>query len=191
MSEGRPTSAAPNVAETYVATLGCYAAIYDEASPANVNGFMEREFEASEQEVVALGKDSGFFTLLAFNGRLIDRAGRGELLAWTLVFDGVFRAVIEVGEPLGPESSSPPLIDNLGLPLAANLICPTGRLVVGCLSCLGQQQTPAATVEPGTYRVNLTCDDEEENKHMFLEARSDYPPGEGPDWKLTLNRVQP
>jgi len=25
------------------------------------------------------------------------------------------------------------------------------------------------------------------NKHMLLVARSDYPPGEGPDWKLALN----
>jgi hypothetical protein len=190
MSEAKVTSAAHNVAETYVATLSCYAAIYDEASPANVEGFMEREFEAAEQQIDALGKDR-WLTLFVFNERLIDRARRGELLAWTLVFDGVFRAVIEVGEPLGPESNLPRLIDNLGLPLAANLICPTGRLIVGCLSRLGQQQTPAVIVESGTYRVNFTCDYEEENKHMDLEALSDYPPGEGPDWRLALHRVQP
>ena len=115
--------------------------------------------------------------------------GLSEVPAWRNE-DAVFRTVIEVGEPLGPESI-PPLIDKLGLPPAANLICPTGRLIVGCLGSLGQQQTPAVTVEPGTYRVNFTCDDEEENKHMELEARSDYPPGEGPDWRLVLNRVQP
>jgi hypothetical protein len=187
MNEARLTSAAHNVAETYVATLSCYAAIYDEASPANVKGFMKRELEASEQQLDA--KDR-WLTIFAFNDRLIDRASRGELLAWTLVFNGVFRAVIEVGEPLGPQSSPPPLIDNRGLPLAANLICPTGRLVVGCLGCLGQQQTPVAIVEPGTYRVNFTCDDEEEFKHMLLQARSDYPSGEGTDWRLVLNRVQ-
>lgn len=190
MSEVRLTSAEHNVAETYVATLSCYAAIYDEASPANTEGFMERELKAAEQQLDALGQDR-WLTIFAFNDRLIDRASRGELLAWTLVFDGVFRAVIKVGEPLGPESSPPPLIDNQGLPLAANLICPTGRLVVGCLSCLGQQQTPVAIVEPGTYRVNFACDEEEVAKHMELEARSDYPPGEGPDWRLALNRVQP
>jgi hypothetical protein len=176
--------------ETYVTTLGCYATIYDEASPANIDGFMGREIEASQQQIDALGKDR-CFTLFAFNGRLMERARRGVLLAWTLTLDGVFRVIIEIGQPLAPDANPTSLIDNLGGPLVANLVCPSGRLIVGCLSRLGERRAPVATVEPGTYRVHFTHDDDEEYKHMLLQAISDYPPGEGPDWKLMLNRVQP
>jgi hypothetical protein len=66
MSEVKLISAAHNMAETYVATRCCYAAIYDEASPANMEGFMERELKASEQQIDALGKDH-WLTLFAFN----------------------------------------------------------------------------------------------------------------------------
>jgi hypothetical protein len=186
----RLTSATHDVAETYVTTESCYAAIYDEASPVNVKGFIEQEIEASRQQIDALGKDRGFI-LFDLNGRLMDRARRGELLAWTLVFDGVFRAVIEVAEPLGSDESPTPLIDNLGGPLVADLVCPSGRLVVGCLSRLGERQTPTVTVEPGTYRVRFTFDEKKEvDKHMLVQARSDYPLGVRPDWTFRLNRMQ-
>jgi hypothetical protein len=175
-----------DVAEAYVTTQSCYAAIYDEASPANVEGLVEREIQASQQQIDALGQDRGF-TLFAFNERLMDRARRGELLTWTLVFDGVFRAVIEVAGPLGADKSPTPLIDNLGGPLVADLVCPSGRLIVGCLGHLGKRQTPGVTVEPGTYRVHFTFDKNEVHKHMLLEARSEYPQGEGPDWTFRLN----
>ena len=188
MNEGRLKPGAPAVAEAHVTTNGLYAAIYDELSPANVKGFIERELEASEQEIRAARKDK-ILTLFAFNDRLIDCARRGELLAWTLLLDGVFRAVLEVGEPLGPDASPTPLIDNVGAPLAANLVCPTGRLIVGCLSRLGEQQAAVATVKPGTYRVQFIRDDEEEFKHTLLQAHSDYPGGDGPDWKFVLNQI--
>jgi hypothetical protein len=68
MSEVRLTSAAHDVAETYVTTQGFYAAIYDEASPVNVKGFMEREFEASRQQIHALGTDPGFICLPSTGG---------------------------------------------------------------------------------------------------------------------------
>jgi hypothetical protein len=177
-------------AEAYVTTHSLYAAIYDEFSPANVKGFVERELEAGRQEIRDARRDE-ILTLFAFNGRLMSCAARGELLAWTLFLDGVFRAVVEVGAPLGPDASPSTLIDNLGGPLTADLVFPTGRLVVGCLSRLGLPQAPAATVEPGTYRVHFTRDYEEEDRHTLLQSRSDYPPGEGPDWKVAINRIQP
>src|SRR5262245_45279568 len=74
MTEVPLTSAAHNVAETYVTTQGFYAAIYDEASPANVKDFLKREFEAAEEQIAARGVEH-CFTLFAFNQRLMDRAG--------------------------------------------------------------------------------------------------------------------
>ena len=88
-------------AEVYITTHSLYAAIYDEASPANVKGFMERELEASKDTLRASGKDE-ILSLFAFNDRLMGCARRGELLAWGLLLDGVFRCVLETGNPLLP-----------------------------------------------------------------------------------------
>jgi hypothetical protein len=177
------------VSETYVTTHSLYAAIYDESSPANVKRFMEREIEASKQEIRASRKDE-ILTLFTFNVRLMGHAKRGELLAWTLFLDGVFRCVLEIGAQL--EGSQIPLVDNLGGgALVADLVCPTGHLIVGCLSRLGEPQPYAAIVPPGVYRVHFTSDSEEEFKHTMLKARSDYPAGDVPDWKFVLNPFHP
>lgn len=172
--------------EVYIETESLYVALYDEASPANVAGFLAHEWEAARHDARS-SEAPGGFELFAFNGRLIDRARRGELLAWTLLFDGVFRAVVEV-EPEAPASAL--TVDEGGLPTAADLVCPSGRLALSCLSRLGHPPPAVVIVEPGTYRATLRRDDAAESAHAFLEGQSAYPEGEGPDWRLRLQRLR-
>src|SRR5262245_43651314 len=110
--------------EILVTTRCFYAGIYDEASPANVAGFAKR----------GIARGDWF----DFNQILIDGTARGELLAWTLLFDGVFRAVIEIAGPLPGDAGNLDPIENLGRDeLTADLSFPSGRLIVACLSSLG------------------------------------------------------
>ncbi len=175
------------VADTLVETHSCYAAICDEASPANRLGFMTSELEAGKKAARQAGQDESF-GLFAFNDRLMASAARGELLAWTLLLDGVFRAVADLEQSV----PQPQMLKNLSASmLAGTLICQTGRLVVTCLGRLGVKQQPLLVVEPGVYRVQLKRDETQEFDHGALERASSYPPGHGPDWHFRLQRVGP
>jgi len=173
--------------DTLVRTQSCYAAICDEASPANRRGFMDSELEAGKSAAKLAGKDE-FLGLFIFNDQLMRSADRGELLSWTLLLDGVFRAVARVDLQLPTSSRSSP--ENLGSSvLAANLVCPTGRLIITCLSKLGEPQPPFLVLEPGIYRVSLERNETEEFEHAFLESVAEYPVGQGPDWCFHVQRV--
>ena len=124
-----------------------------------------------------------------FDARLSQRAAAGELLAWLLLFDGVFKAQLSV-VPTIPEPSAVRTNDNSGYEdSVADLLFPSGNIVVACLGRAGDESIrPAIRVEPGRYRVRVQqnpCEDE----HWFLERFSDYPSADGPDWTITLARL--
>jgi hypothetical protein len=170
-----------------VETRSCYVGLCDEASSANRLGFMDAELSAGKAAVRLECRDE-CFGLFVFNERLMHLADRGEMLSWTLLFDGVFRAVAKV------ESSTSTLglqhTENLGANvLSCTLACPTGRLILTCLSNLGVGQSPFLVVEPGLYQVRLERDEEREVDHSDLEGIASYPDGHGPDWHFHVQRV--
>lgn len=165
-----------------VQTSSLYAAICDQGSPAWQAGFMTRIWAdaGSQAEQQGLAPEMQLFV---FNDLLTAMAREGQLLPWTLLFDGVFRVSVELGEDV------PMATGDLGSPVAtADLVCPTGRLVVACLGRLGETCPPVIQLDPGVYRVTLKRDETQEFEHMLLDAPQAYPAGQGPDWHLTLSR---
>jgi len=175
-------------AELLVETFSCYAAICDEASAANRLGFMDAELRAGKAAARLEGLDE-CFGLFTFNDRLMHSANRGELLAWTLLLDGVFRAVATVESDASDSTQeSKHFGSNL---LSGTLACPTGRLILTCLSRLGVKQSPFLVLEPSLYRIQLERDESQEFEHCGLEGAASYPAGHGPDWQLQLQRLGP
>jgi hypothetical protein len=170
-----------------VKTESLYAAILDVGSAANRLGYLTTSLEAGKRKAVRDGLEE-LFGLFVFNEQLIQAAKDGELLAWTLLFDGVFRAVVQAA----PESAQMPPhpSSNLGDGASqATLVCPTGRLIISCLGRLGEVQSPLVVLEPGSYLISLERDEDEEQHHTFLDSVRQYPTGEGPDWKIKIQRV--
>jgi hypothetical protein len=170
----------------HVRTNSLYVAILDEASPANRPGFLQATLEAAKQKAVSQ-KLADYCALFIFNDELMRLAHQGELLTWTLLFDGVFRAVADA-EPDG--LPSPSSLSNLGNSvLTARLVCPTGRLLLTCMDEFGASQQPFIELAPGTYDVAVQRDEDQEFKHCFIESLGDYPAGDGPDWRIGIRRV--
>lgn len=167
-----------------IQTRSCYAGAFDKSSPAYFKGLMRQELDGASADVADTQPG---FAIFALNSRLIDRSEKGQLLVWTLLFDGVYKARIQVGPDLAkPERLEP--ADHIGRP--ADLLCPTGEIVVVCLDSAGDQSIqPIMRVEPGTYRATIE-QHECESDHIFLENISDYPLEDGPDWTITLARLR-
>jgi hypothetical protein len=169
-----------------VKTESLYAAIFDLASPANTFGMVQTTLSAAS----ARAKESGqpWAALFHFNEALDNRARGGELMTWTLLFDGVFKVAIEVLTPTNDisldEHESSNASDESQL-----LRCPSGKITVACLGALGRRDLATIIViEPGIYHAYVHRNFDEEDKHGFLEKPSDYPPTEGPDWHIRLQR---
>jgi hypothetical protein len=174
--------------ERLIKTLGYYAGIFDVASPANSLGRFDEYMRSAQAQAEADGQ--AWATLYYFNQHWIDAAARGEILAWTLVFDGVFKVAVDVLPSHSPfivtDEQASAFLGGQAHPLA----CPSGRLIVASLSDRGQTDVaPVVVVEPGTYRVALTVDAEQEDKHSFLEDLADYPSTDGPDWSIQIQQV--
>lgn len=170
-----------------VKTGSLYAAIYDERSPVNVEGFMSDLLLRAKNDPQANAFGGGG-SLFLFNGYLMEHARRGELLPWTLLLDGVFNCDAQVA-PSAPQPAAP--IQNLGLDeLAGVLKVPSGRLVVSCLGDLGKRHSPILHVDPGGYHVAIRRISEREARHWFIDSEADYPANDGPDWVIRLSRVQ-
>lgn len=182
---GEPFKASMN--QPYlVQTQSCYVALLDQASPVNTTGFMDAEFKAAKNRALETKQDE-VWSLFIFNDQLLDAAKQGNLLAWTLLFDGVFQVDVQLVPQAALPSSE---VDNLGAnALWGTLVCPTGKMIVACLSRLGEPQTPMMEVEPGTYQVVLERNADAEFEHTLLESLAQYPVGEGPDWRIRLRRV--
>lgn len=176
----------------HVITLSCYVALLDEASPANRLGFMDTTLASCKQAVKRQRLES-FHSLFAFNDALIEHAKRGDMLSWTLLFDGVFRAhlQVEVGAPSSELRNQEPPPTEGRLPSSAILNCLSGRLLLCCMGDLGKTQAPAITVEPGWYRASVTADDHQELDHAFLTSLDEYPSEDGPDWTVRLEPATP
>ena len=172
-----------------IKTEGVYAAILDEASWANVDGFMRQELALSY--TAATAQDSKGEHLYFFNDRLTEHARRGDLLAWTFLFHGVYQASVEVLDEINDTEGELPRIQNVGAEtVRADLVCKSGRFVIVGLDELGRPSPHIVVVEPARYRVTLTCNDIMEAKHSFLEDTKDYPIEDAADWKITLQPIQ-
>src|SRR5262245_53385940 len=79
--------------ETFVKTDGCYIGIFDLGSKVHEE---ERMHSGWKQAKALTPSDKSWATLFHFNELFIDRARQGEMLSWTLVFDGLFKVRIEV-----------------------------------------------------------------------------------------------
>lgn len=125
-------------------------------------------------------------SLYSFNGYLVDYAAQEQMLAWTLVFNGVYRVAAELSPHYCDESPLKP-IENVGhCEIEADLQCPSGQIIVADLYELGRPHPTLIRVPPGRYRFKLTCNGPMEEKHALLEKLADYPDGDPPDWHILL-----
>jgi len=173
------------MSERLIQTEGCYVGIFDALSPINVAGSFQRFMSEADRQ--AATAQQGWSTLYRFNDQWIAATARGEILTWIVLFDGVFKTTAKILVP-------PPRIDPTTEQVQAflgqdyhPLVCPSGRIMVASLNDLGNHSLePLVVVEPGTYRVALTRDDDQEDKHSFLTDPAQYPPLDGPDWSIDL-----
>jgi hypothetical protein len=178
----------PVVATTVLKTEGMYLGIFDRASPANSPGRFRRTLEEAQR----LAGRQGWKGIPHFNKLWGDLARAGAVLAWVLVFDGVFRIRLEV---LPPRSADTPGAGDVGTFLgtagpSASLLCPSGEIVVAPLLQLGDASLrPLVTVTPGLYAASIRGNTKEEAKHEFLDDVDEYPAADGPDWELTLQHT--
>jgi hypothetical protein len=168
-----------------VQTRSLYAALYDAASPVNVSGFMDKLFTRAKWKSLLRWWNFGQ-RLFIFNGLLMDRAKAGEMLAWTLLFDGVFDCQLQLVDAF-PEPVSH--ADSIGGDVMTTLNVPSGQLVVSCLGEMGEAHRPILQVAPGCYEVVLIRNGEAEAQHEFLENPQNYVPGDRPDWVVYLRKV--
>ena len=170
--------------EALVRTEAMYIGVYDIGSPVNTPGIAGVAARFAKES-------TGEFELSRFNQFWMDRELRGELFAWTLFVDGVYRIRLV----LDAANTAAPGVVELGRSLGATaregfLLCPSGELAVNSIEQFGEAGVGRfARVPPGVYRVRLEVDATEVSKHEFLEALEEYPDGDGPDWTLHLNRI--
>jgi hypothetical protein len=165
--------------ETFVKTESLYAALFDLASPVNRLGMIQADKSAKECS-------QPWAVLLHFNAALDSLARQGEVMAWTVLFDGVFKVAVEVLTPTNDISLDEQEASNSSDD-SRLLWCPSGKLTVACLGALGRSDlAPIVVIEPGVYRARLQRNLDQEDRHYFLEELSHYPPTEGPDWHIWL-----
>ncbi|MFZ6645189.1 hypothetical protein ACO0LO_05690 [Undibacterium sp. TJN25] len=175
--------------DIHIQTEAQYAAIYDEAGPANTAGFIETQLDAARQVMDAKETEARLASYY-LERQLISCASRGELLAWALPFNGTFKVAIEYAPPLLQDRNDGLHLEDV-LPHTADLVCPSGRLKISCVSKLGVPlPTAAVSVEPGAYRVSLLRNEQQEALHFGLDGSAQYPATDGPDWIFTLQRLQ-
>lgn len=173
----------------HIRSESCFAALCDEGSPANKPGCMKQAEEAGrraaprpeEQESYALGYR---------HRQMLQSVKQRDLIVWTLALEGTYRAVAEI---VAPEVALElrPAEDPVGAALGADLVCPTGRLVVTCLSRLGEPQRPLIVLDPGIYRIVLDRDLDQEAQGGMAEITGRHPKGGRPDWRLRFQRLGP
>jgi hypothetical protein len=173
--------------ETLIRTQGCYVGIFDLASRAHKEESFDKLIGRAKAD--ATNDNKAWTTLFYLNDGLLLRMRRGEILAWTLFWDGCFKARIRTHSS---DESAPIKCKGSAFLNGEHydLICPTGRIAVASLHELGTPDLhPILEVAPGTYRVDFAEDDEEVNKHYEFDGQIDYPADDGPDWVLTLTRI--
>ena len=173
--------------EELVPTEGFYVAVYDEQSPANVLNYLTSGLEAAK---VAARRDGleEHHSLVIFNEQLMSASAKGEALSWTLLFDGIFKAHLKIGDDILKETITE--IRNLGEnSIVCDLECPSGRIMISCLSRMGRPCRPIAVVSPGNYRVSVNRNEDLESTHFFLESPSELQANEEADWRILVQRI--
>ncbi|MBI2931055.1 MAG: hypothetical protein HYY16_05340 [Planctomycetes bacterium] len=166
-----------------VKTEGCYLGIFDRASPVNdprIPWRARRVLTHPETDIADFN---------AFWGRFQDR---GDLLAWIVLFDGVFKGEFTVWPEETPREFTPAQYEPfLGHETRERyLVCPTGELIIASLRELGSPALePAVTVQPGVYQLGLTVDATQEMEHEFLHDPDAYPEDDGPDFVIEMQRI--
>ncbi len=169
-----------------IVSEGCYFGIFDSASPVNCPGKWCDEFQAAKR----MAGEQEWSALFHLNQSWIDLAGEGALLSWITLFDGVFKVEVRIlAEKPKIEFSEEDREQFLGEAKENLLYCPSGNIVVDCLTRLGSNSVcPLVTITPGRYRVGFVRNDDEERKHQFLEGENLYPANDGPDWIIHMQR---
>ncbi len=175
------------MSDIYVQTEALYAAVYDDASPANSAGFIEAQLDAARQ-VLRSKETEERLASYYLERQLIACARRGELLAWSLPANGVFKAAVEYAPAIAQGRNEGFHLEDV-MPHTADLLCGSGRLRISCLSRLGVPLSECVQVEPGAYRVSLLRNEQEEIKHQGLHSSVGYPAADGPDWMFTVQRL--
>ncbi|WP_394781355.1 hypothetical protein [Undibacterium sp.] len=175
--------------DMHIRTEALYAAIYDVAGPANTAGFIEAQLDAARLVMDAKETEARLASYY-LERQLISCASRGELLAWSLPFNGVFKMAVEYAPPVPQHRNDGLHLEDV-LPHTADLVCSSGRLRISCVSKLGARLPDAQlSVEPGDYRVSLLRNEQQEALHQGFSASTQYPASDGPDWVFTLQRLQ-
>ena len=179
--------------DSLVTTKSCYVGLYDLESPVNRAGFWRREWVKSKRfRLFDLFRSKwSKFPLFRFNQQLLDIMNAKEMISWTLLFDGVFRAQINIADEGDSSQASKREQSSLAeVEIQTHLICRSGRLVLACLSMVGEPTiTPTVVVERGIYDVRLVRNYDAESKHWFTESEAAYLPAITPDWTITLQRI--
>jgi hypothetical protein len=172
------------VATLLVKTIGSELAIFDEASPANSQ--LLWDFEANQitgQEKTKI--------LTEFKRSISSHMKSGNIVAWLLMFDGVYKTQInllqDAEELPHPDNNAFLCTDETQIPL---LRITSGKLIVASPYNLGRNLAHCCIVEPGIYKAGLRCLFEEESNHIGLTTTDEYPEGEGPDWVVFLQAVE-
>jgi hypothetical protein len=179
-------SAKLHTVDSLVTTSGFYAGIFDLASEAHAGERLISGMKDAQAQAEAAGRS--WATIFYFNQQIIDRANVGQILAWTMLFDGTFLARVDVVSPDEELVLSRDLTRNFLGHESHDLVCLSGRIAVASLDRLGDVGLrPVLEVPPGVYRVGVKVVD-----HPVGSASSityEHAAGEGPDWFISMKKI--
>jgi hypothetical protein len=165
---------------TLVRSEGCYLVVLDAQSSANIPGRWATFMERAHKETTVDAPER-----FLFNSYWLEQATAGHLQAWTVLFDGVYKIQLRLGSKASDDGADEDRF--VGSQKNGILDCPSGRLLVGSLSRLGEGNWPEVMrVEPGRYRLTLTSATEQQLGHQGLESVDEYPANDRPDWTVYL-----
>ncbi|MGE0492634.1 MAG: hypothetical protein AB7S38_25705 [Vulcanimicrobiota bacterium] len=133
---------------------------------------LDRRSPANDANLYQQAAPRGHRGLLDFFRGYVE-AGQLQLLEF--LWDGVYRVAAHQQDP-------PDELEHQGW-----LECPSGELLIGDISSLGQGLTRLVTVEPGCYRTGWLEDWAELEKHFWLDSPASYPAADGPDVTVCLS----
>ncbi len=166
-----------------------YFGLFDLGSPANKAGHYLKARDVSREPY---GDDPGHLDekYERFEQYWNHRQESRELLVWDCM-GGVCRIEIDLIAGKTPVRFSARQKEAflVGQNRARELECPTGRIAVESLTRLGERALkPMIKVSPGTYRVGLDRNEAQVVRHRWLKSAADYPPSDGPDFVIHLQR---
>ena len=158
-----------------------YLSVFDRTSPVNRPGEFDRAWQKAGAEDLRIW---------SYNQYWIDRQDLEAIQAWILLLDGIFKVELHFlpGDADFPRQNG--FLGNAEQDLEASFLeCPSGEVVIASPYGLGGRLTPFGIVPPGRYRAAVQWGGPGEERHWFLEEFSEYPPADGPDGVVFLQRA--